>query len=486
MTTKNSLLPFLGATLIFIIYIFLFWSYSIDDAFITFRYAENLADGHGLTMNPGDAPVEAYSNFLWLLLLSLLYKIGLPIYWAAKVIGVVCAYSASLVWFNYSLKNQNQDRKYIAVLFLVIPFITFWSVSGLEFGLYCLLLSLFITSFWNRYRLSSFHAGLLVLIRPEAILIILAALTLDYFISRESRPPKISNTINILSVTLIVFLTLTIFRWYYFGYPLPNTIYAKSVLTSHGFLQLTKGMILLLPLTILFCVALIKNITNPDRSPKVILSGSIFIIIALISCLADAVMNFHFRYMTPFLPFFILVALNGFSSIKGQTRKIVLSIAIILFSISPIYGILNKIDYEKIIIGSQDKVIDFINRQPVNLEVSITDVGRIPYYTEANFNDLWGLASKDISQNGFKAAKELTRFPDYFIFVGDTIGEAVDFRFGREVLIHQLQFFKPIYKIVYSTQEEPIKILDKSSYNYIIFEKNQKIVDSLIEIYPFN
>ena len=41
-----------------------------DDAFITFRYAANLAHGHGLVFNPGER-VEGYSNFLWTVLLGI-------------------------------------------------------------------------------------------------------------------------------------------------------------------------------------------------------------------------------------------------------------------------------------------------------------------------------------------------------------------------------------------------------------------------------
>nr|MBC8422663.1 hypothetical protein [bacterium] len=34
-----------------------------EDAFISFRYAANLLDGHGLVFNPGER-VEGYTNFL--------------------------------------------------------------------------------------------------------------------------------------------------------------------------------------------------------------------------------------------------------------------------------------------------------------------------------------------------------------------------------------------------------------------------------------
>ena len=43
-----------------------------DDAFISFRYARNLLEGHGLVFNPGER-VEGYSNFLWVLELAFLW-----------------------------------------------------------------------------------------------------------------------------------------------------------------------------------------------------------------------------------------------------------------------------------------------------------------------------------------------------------------------------------------------------------------------------
>ncbi|RKX21336.1 MAG: hypothetical protein DRP51_04400, partial [Candidatus Zixiibacteriota bacterium] len=64
MFLRKSIL-LLISVILFFIFAYLFWGYSIDDAFITFRYAENLADGYGLVFNPGGEPVEGYSNFLW-------------------------------------------------------------------------------------------------------------------------------------------------------------------------------------------------------------------------------------------------------------------------------------------------------------------------------------------------------------------------------------------------------------------------------------
>ena len=65
-----------------------------DDAFISFRYAQNLVEGRGLVFNPGER-VEGYTNFLWTSWSALAIAAGLdPVRWAL-VWGVV-AYAASI------------------------------------------------------------------------------------------------------------------------------------------------------------------------------------------------------------------------------------------------------------------------------------------------------------------------------------------------------------------------------------------------------
>ena len=46
-----------------------YWFHT-DDAFISFRYALNLSEGHGLVFNPGYERVEGYTNFLWVVILA--------------------------------------------------------------------------------------------------------------------------------------------------------------------------------------------------------------------------------------------------------------------------------------------------------------------------------------------------------------------------------------------------------------------------------
>ena len=47
-----------------------------DDSFISFRYAEHLARGHGLVYNVGER-VEGYTNLLWTLLVAAALRLGI-------------------------------------------------------------------------------------------------------------------------------------------------------------------------------------------------------------------------------------------------------------------------------------------------------------------------------------------------------------------------------------------------------------------------
>ena len=55
-----------------------------DDAYISWRYAENLARGLGLVWNEGEY-VEGYTNFLWTVILAIPHRVGLDVEMFATV-----------------------------------------------------------------------------------------------------------------------------------------------------------------------------------------------------------------------------------------------------------------------------------------------------------------------------------------------------------------------------------------------------------------
>ncbi|MDS0132863.1 MULTISPECIES: hypothetical protein [unclassified Amycolatopsis] len=75
-----------------------------EDALVTFRYAQNIADGNGPVFNPGER-VEGYTNFLWLVLVALpRAAFGADIRTTAVVLGVLAALGCVLL--AYFLANR--------------------------------------------------------------------------------------------------------------------------------------------------------------------------------------------------------------------------------------------------------------------------------------------------------------------------------------------------------------------------------------------
>ncbi len=67
-----------------------------DDAFIYFRYVDNIAAGCGLRFNCGGAPVEGFTSALYLALLAALAAVGMALPDAATVVGAVSVFAAAL------------------------------------------------------------------------------------------------------------------------------------------------------------------------------------------------------------------------------------------------------------------------------------------------------------------------------------------------------------------------------------------------------
>src|SRR4051812_10733008 len=71
----------------------------VDDAFISFRFARHLVEGHGLTWNASEPPVEGASNLSLVLVLGLFHRVSdgaLSMLRVSEVLGVLGALGAAL------------------------------------------------------------------------------------------------------------------------------------------------------------------------------------------------------------------------------------------------------------------------------------------------------------------------------------------------------------------------------------------------------
>ena len=75
--------------LVLLAYTFHYLPFVADDALISLRYTHRLLGGEGLTWTEG-APVEGYSNLLWILLCSLPGLLGMDLVHGMWLLGIVC------------------------------------------------------------------------------------------------------------------------------------------------------------------------------------------------------------------------------------------------------------------------------------------------------------------------------------------------------------------------------------------------------------
>lgn len=199
-----------------------------DDAYISFRVADNFVHGFGLRWNV-DERVAAFTHPLWLFAFSGVYAVTREAYYTALSLGIgFTLISIALV----ALRVAPGAAGALAVIGLLSSkaFVDF-STSGLETPLTYLLLVIFVLD-WARFdehprrlaRLSAIAALTLVNRLDLAVLIGPALAGATMASARHfGRGPAIRAAV----IGMAPLIAWIVFSTVYFGFPFPNTAYAK-------------------------------------------------------------------------------------------------------------------------------------------------------------------------------------------------------------------------------------------------------------------
>src|SRR5262245_44290897 len=202
------------------------WNYTVDDAFISFRYARNLAEDHGLVYNEGER-VEGYTNFLWVIVIAIPIVLGIDPVVASKALGLCAASGLVLLVMRVVGRRHGRALGFAAGLVLAgDPAFALWSVAALATSLFLLFSFVALRPLLHdEPRLPAsvgLWAGLAALTRPEGILLLACLLALGAVLRLPGSPARAALLFAALVVPHFVF------RLAYYGDPLPNTFYAKT------------------------------------------------------------------------------------------------------------------------------------------------------------------------------------------------------------------------------------------------------------------
>jgi hypothetical protein len=224
----------IAATILLGIAFALLWPYrhfSGDDAYITFRFARNLASGHGFAFNP-DVPTYGSTAPLWVFLIAGVHRLGLDVPDAAHCLNWLLSAANVVLFFRLAIAylGRTAFAAVAALLLIVDPWFIRWSLSGMENALALLLLMGFLISQQqarNSGRISwiaPIIAALAALCRPEMAMLP-GMLLLDVALFERRK-----RTVNICFALLSYALVLIPWIWYAhynLGTIIPNTVTAK-------------------------------------------------------------------------------------------------------------------------------------------------------------------------------------------------------------------------------------------------------------------
>lgn len=322
-----------------------------DDAMISMQYARNLAGGHGLVWNAGEAPVQGFTNLGVTLLMAAVHVLPLPaervsLAMQALALALLVA-TLLLVWGAARRIAPGSPGVALGAALgtaLCAP-LAIWSLQGSDVGFVTAWLA---AALWRATGPRPDAPALLALlalgplIRPDVAIYVPAFLW-------AIGPGRGAGLGPVLRGGLLLAASLGAlagFGWLYYGDPLPNTWYLKAtgsprhLMWLAGLSELLSWLPNLAPAFALGALALWSRRAQP----------TVWLLAALVALSqaynlwvgGDFVFGLGSRFAVPTLPLLLLLALLGLQDASGRlapaarTPALVLGGALLALVTSPL------------------------------------------------------------------------------------------------------------------------------------------------------
>lgn len=439
-----------------------YFHYTSDDAYISYRYSRNLADGLGLVWNPGEH-VEGYTNFLWVAILAGLNKLGADIVLSGRWLGFSLAIVAGLATYVLSRDLLDGEAGRIAGLVAALLLAasgswSLWATGGLEAPLFavlalCAVLLHVREREWRWPPASGVVWAFVAMTRPDGILLFgISALFKLFDGIGGSRSAKAHGmrAVREFSWLLIFVLSFAAFfgpyylwRYDYYGWFFPNTYYAKvgsgldqydrGVRYLMSFLEQSGGWLLLIaPIAIGFA---------PLRRAR---AAYIFTLIVawlgyVVYIGGDSLLRF--RFFAPILPLFFALITTSVTAliaaahidvmVRQRTKEAIAGLAVLgalAFVLYPTVTDSTSIVGERRAVEERAEIGRWLRGNvAADSEIAVVPVGAIAYESQRNIIDMLGIndehiAHRELPLGEFPAGHEkydseyvLDRRPDIII-----------------------------------------------------------------------
>ncbi len=212
-----------------------------DDIFIVMRYIENFLNGDGLVYNIGER-VEGFTDFLWVMVLSLFQWMKFEPVETCMNLGIVCYVVTLFLYGKVSYRlGKKFDYKFFVPFTLIALVLNYdfgiWATSGMETSFYTMLLSAaFVTYFFTsierkkRLILAGLFLCLAMMTRPDAMLLVLyvnVVLLARNIILKAKLKDLVIENVLLMAAVVCIYVPYFLWRYNYYGFIFPNTYYDK-------------------------------------------------------------------------------------------------------------------------------------------------------------------------------------------------------------------------------------------------------------------
>jgi arabinofuranosyltransferase len=195
-------------------------TWAAEDAYITFRYAENWARGLGPVYNAGER-VFGYTSPLWTAWLALGAALGIDTFAWARAWGIVLSLVGLVLFTRLLDRSASRAAAWaFAVFFALFPAFAAHAVMGMESGLLVAALAAAALAVEVRSRGAGVCLALLALVRPEAFVV---ALALSVLAGGRAR---------LVAFGLVAAVAIAL--GLYYGSPVPQSVLAKAATYGIG------------------------------------------------------------------------------------------------------------------------------------------------------------------------------------------------------------------------------------------------------------
>jgi hypothetical protein len=446
-------------------------SHAFDDAYITYRYADNVRRGLGLVYNPGDW-VLGTTTPLFALLLGILGLIFTDIevlgHWLGVISWIAAAWAVGAIFWQ----EKRPYTAMIAPLFMALQ-PAMLNVLGMETPL---VVALLLASAWawlgNRSTLAAILLAALILVRLDGALWALI-IGVEMW-RRNGRPPW-----RVALLTVLLAAPWFLYAQWQYGNFLPNSVVAKTGQITRmavgGQTSFIRGFVkswswMSTPALISFSLLVLAGMWAIVKDLRKFWWIPIWIILYLAAYTVLGVANFPWYY-TPLTVVIALLAAMGTGRLLGegaenawapQMQRILAALAFVsLFVLTSAWFTQGKvIQIRPGYRANYPSIGHWLNEHtPEDARVATIEIGVIGFFSQRPILDTMGLVSPEMTRRQVGWIETVTyavsqQWPDYVVALENTAWDWVTGQWWFQDYYQPVAVFDS--DVIYQLQKRPI------------------------------